>query len=1008
MNLTARVIALIIFLSASSVSAEELSLRASKGSGLYHFPESIDLLSEGSDEVSIFYSLNGASVQEFSGSIPLVGPSHIRALAISDQGATKTEVFYYGELPEISVTLGTDINQSIDDVFALNTEVIDDGNPAIPSFLGYGNFIGFSFPMELSNGTWALGLNAGYWHASLPSPQTESVGSKLEGAIGSGHPEYFEAPRGGRQLVLRSSDKGRTWENAVVVADTEGDDRAGNFLELPDGTLLSSFFSLTARDVDLSDLSKGSHVYVTRSEDGGESWQTPIKLPDQLNYGKTTGPMIQAEDGSILLASYGYMNPEQSGFLVARIHASRDQGQTWSLRSVVEADFEMDEPAIAKLSDGTIVMVSRPEGAIAWSYDSGRSFTKPTPFGIRMFDPGLIVLPNGVLVCTFGLVGRGLSHVIFSKDGGRTWVAPELTRGFRYGAGYGYARGIVHPDLSISGFFMLYSGISDYTRMQNTIYSQRFKINDAFDSIEFLPPLYDSPAEDLSPVTLVDERLSDFTVPDVRPPDSDSDGVNDFEELVQGSNPFSAEDTSSEDDSNSTEQSGSQGQLQTPAYVRFNTFLGMQNYLELTSLGDSPLKVTVSAFSANGTLLNRSELYLSQQQQFDLDINALVQRENEYGVIEIEFDSSDVTSRLLARLSHYRKNVGSENYSFAFSRDLKNPIVGESFLMANSIDPEGRGHRVPNWIEIVNLSKDSQGFTIRSYRQDGALLGERILFVPAFSSLDVAGGHEIAEGVFLHSVTPHSSETPYLASVSRYRPSPNGIDFDFAFSAPARVGMEDDEVLLASNLEGSCWSESNWLEVANISATSKRVKVDLTSSSGGSLPSLEFEIPGFSQHHISVDSFLAPGEIGFASVVSETAASLLAQSLVYAKDCRDLSLQTAYLVPSLSSQSDLRFGSLNTFLGMSNELFVLNSSDTRKMARLSMGSMASSTFASRSISLSGSKISQIRVAPSDETLSSDTYASFAFEGGSEVYASVFRKRERQDGGLDFVVPISIR
>ncbi len=37
-------------------------------------------------------------------------------------------------------------------------------------FPGYGGFVGWESPVRLKNGDWLVGFNAGYWHASAPTP----------------------------------------------------------------------------------------------------------------------------------------------------------------------------------------------------------------------------------------------------------------------------------------------------------------------------------------------------------------------------------------------------------------------------------------------------------------------------------------------------------------------------------------------------------------------------------------------------------------------------------------------------------------------------------------------------------------------------------------------------------------------------------------------------------------------------------------------------------------------
>ena len=59
-----------------------------------------------------------------------------------------------------------------------------------------------------------------------------------------------------------------------------------------------------------------------------------------------------------------------------------------------------------------------------------------------MYAPSLYVLRDGTLVCLHGSYapGHGGLRVIFSTDGGRTWIAPAKDHGFLVDQAYGYGK----------------------------------------------------------------------------------------------------------------------------------------------------------------------------------------------------------------------------------------------------------------------------------------------------------------------------------------------------------------------------------------------------------------------------------------------------------------------------------------------------------------------------------------------------------------------------------------
>ena len=109
---------------------------------------------------------------------------------------------------------------------------------------------------------------------------------------------------------------------------------------------------------------------------------------------------------------------------------STDRGATWEFLSTLSTDHEMSETAVAQLPDGRLVIVARPEGDVAWSPDGGRAWTKPAPLGVRLFEPRLVSLRNGTLLCLHGSYGAGGLRAMLSPDGGRTWLCPNAKWGF--------------------------------------------------------------------------------------------------------------------------------------------------------------------------------------------------------------------------------------------------------------------------------------------------------------------------------------------------------------------------------------------------------------------------------------------------------------------------------------------------------------------------------------------------------------------------------------------------
>ena len=111
------------------------------------------------------------------------------------------------------------------------------------SYPGYRGFVGWQSPIVLHDGTMLVGFSSGYWHASPPTAYFAVNPAAMEDWKKIGMPTDVDAPRGGRAEIIRSTDGGKTWSQPAVLLDTPWDDRAPNFCQLSNGTILCSLFT---------------------------------------------------------------------------------------------------------------------------------------------------------------------------------------------------------------------------------------------------------------------------------------------------------------------------------------------------------------------------------------------------------------------------------------------------------------------------------------------------------------------------------------------------------------------------------------------------------------------------------------------------------------------------------------------------------------------------------------------------------------------------------------------
>ena len=93
-------------------------------------------------------------------------------------------------------------------------------------------------------------LPANGWLVSMPGTGTHRLLRRLNYSpktlaeyLKLGLPADVVAPTGGRAMLVRSTDQGKTWSKPEMLIDTPADDRHPAFVELQDGTVLCSFFT---------------------------------------------------------------------------------------------------------------------------------------------------------------------------------------------------------------------------------------------------------------------------------------------------------------------------------------------------------------------------------------------------------------------------------------------------------------------------------------------------------------------------------------------------------------------------------------------------------------------------------------------------------------------------------------------------------------------------------------------------------------------------------------------
>lgn len=359
-------------------------------------------------------------------------------------------------------------------------------------FTGMGDFIGWAEGIvRLPNDEILLVHSAGYGHVSYASPRN------IRGKKGG-----FHAPSGGRSMACRSTDNGKTWSRPVTIIDHRLDDRPDALFVCRDGTVLCfvnvnaswAGFSRAPRQFRKDINGLNDQQMVLRSRDNGVTWSDPIWIDGPGTfYERAHGRPIQLKDGGILWATYceDVGGAESGGKkpLYGAIHRSDDSGRTWKTISIVRRrGKDIDEPSIALLRDGRLIMATRPDGGVLYSkdqgvtwVDSGRTVKRHGP---TFRAPQLLVLKDGTVVAlaTWHVVkvGKGVPHLCawISRDNGETWNVPGFALDI---SSYGYPGAFLMKDESIMVSYC------ESGKAPNRVYVMRIKVNQARDGIDFLP-----------------------------------------------------------------------------------------------------------------------------------------------------------------------------------------------------------------------------------------------------------------------------------------------------------------------------------------------------------------------------------------------------------------------------------------------------------------------------------------------------------------------------------------
>lgn len=324
----------------------------------------------------------------------------------------------------------------------------------------------------------------------IPAIVTASDGS-LVTATDKRKKNQADLPEDIDVLIKRSTDKGKTWSEALTIAAGKGRFNgygdAGLVRTDDDGGLLCIFVG--GIGFFQSTPSSPIRTYVCKSSDNGVTWTEPKDITDQLYGSNCTDNVRKGWYGSFCASGAGLLGRDGTIYFVAAVretssedvnkianyvYYSKDKGETWQVSACVKPN-NGNEAKIVELNDGSLLASIRNQskGAryYATSTDGGESWSDVGQW-TDMIEPGC---DGDIIYYTSTIDGYEKNRILHSVpndaanrvnvsvfvsyDEGKTWPVKKSI----CPTGSAYSSLAILPDGTIGAYVEENYGTEDYS-----------------------------------------------------------------------------------------------------------------------------------------------------------------------------------------------------------------------------------------------------------------------------------------------------------------------------------------------------------------------------------------------------------------------------------------------------------------------------------------------------------------------------------------------------------------